>query len=458
MSDSSLKQALLWASSGVSLVLPEMLSAFVGNAQMFFDKRFAEDENKAAEVTSAANLEVAYGFFERHEGRDEKPFVYQDGIAVIPVHGTLLNRFNSSWGYVTGYGYVRRVLNAALSDPDVEVIVLDINSPGGEAAGNFELAREIRQATETKPVLAMIDSIAASGGLSIAVSCTRVYAIPSAAVGSIGAYRMHVDYSENLKQAGIKVTFAKSGEHKVDGNPYEPIGADVLADWVSDADEIRANFAELVAEMRGIDLNSVLATEGRVYSAKEALDLGLIDEVKTTTEAIAAFVAWRTDHDIPDELENEQMSDQTSSTAAAASLTAEQVAEIAAKAAAAAIAADREEIRKAQATADARAAEISALPEGSDKPKLVAALVADPAISAAQAKIVLAAAAPEATSTSTQGGSVDTTNHLAAAMADTGSTGDIGSGDGAGQMSDDAKGTKALIESFVAAGGKVKAA
>ena len=74
------------------------------------------------------SLELAYGCdSEMPDEAARKPFVYRDGIAVIPVHGTLINRFNNCWGFVTGYNYIRRQINLAAFDDDVEVIVLDID-------------------------------------------------------------------------------------------------------------------------------------------------------------------------------------------------------------------------------------------------------------------------------------------------------------------------------------------
>ena len=182
------------------------------------------DEGAALEVTSRENLALAYGYDDSDAG-SRKPFVFSDGIAVIPIHGTLINRFNSSWGFVTGYNYIRRMLNLAIADDDVEVIVFDVDSPGGEAAGCFELAREIMMSRNVKPSLSMVDSVAASGGMALAGSATTMYAIPSARIGSIGVYRMHVSYEKALKNEGIKVTFAKAGDHKVDGNPYQVLPA-----------------------------------------------------------------------------------------------------------------------------------------------------------------------------------------------------------------------------------------
>jgi signal peptide peptidase SppA len=284
----------------------------------------AATEGVAAEVASREALELAYGYADT-EGTERKAFVYVDGVAVIPIHGTLINRFNGSWGFVTGYNYVRRMLNLALEDDDVEQIVFDVDSPGGEASGCFELAREIMMSRKIKPSLAMVDSLAASGGIALACCATTMYAIPSARIGSIGVYRMHISYEGALKQEGIKVTFATAGEHKIDGNPYKDLPQSVLDEWTESAGKTWDDFIALVAEARDMSEADVRATQARVYRADEALDKGLIDAVKTTTEAIDAWLAELADGDPSTDEEEEAMNDKAKGSEVASGLTRDEV-------------------------------------------------------------------------------------------------------------------------------------
>lgn len=288
-------EALSRIDSRDMLILQDTSAKVMADLTRFYDTD-ATTEGAALEVASRENLEAAYGFGPC-EDEDRKPFVYQDGVAVIPIHGTLLNRCNWSWGFVTGYQYIRRMLNLALDDDDVELIVFDVDSPGGEAAGCFELAREIMASRRVKPSLAMVDALAASGGIALGVAPTAIYAIPSARIGSIGVYRMHVSYEGALKDAGIKVTFATAGEHKVDGNPYQDLPQAVLDEWRESAGKTWDDFISLVAEARDLSEDEVRATQARVYRADEALAKGLINAVKTPTEAVAAFLAELADAD-----------------------------------------------------------------------------------------------------------------------------------------------------------------
>lgn len=286
-----------------------------------FGETDAAVDGPALEVASRESLELAYGY-EHNDDTERKPFVYVDGVAVIPIHGTLINRFNGSWGFVTGYNYIRRMLNLALDDDDVEQIVFDVDSPGGEASGCFELAREIMAARRVKPSLAMVDSVAASGGMALAGCATTMYAIPSARIGSIGVYRMHISYEGALKNEGIKVTFATAGEHKIDGNPYQDLPQAVLDEWKESAGKTWDDFIALVAEARGMSEADVRATQARVYRADEALDKGLIDAVKTTSEAIDAWLAELADGDPSTDEEDEAMTKVTQGSEVASGLTA----------------------------------------------------------------------------------------------------------------------------------------
>lgn len=236
----------------------------------------------------------------------EKPFVFAGGIAVIPVHGSLVNRFGRSWGWITGYNYIRATLAAAIADPDVTTIAMDINSPGGEAAGCFELCEEIRAAREEKPILAIVDAGAYSGAYAIASACSKIFCTPSGGVGSIGAYTVHVDYSESLKAEGIKVTVVKSGDFKAAGNPWQPLPDEVVAEMQASVDKIRQTFCEQVAAGRdGLEVQQLLDTEARCYNADDALALGLIDGVASPSVAIQSYLSGAANTDEEDNSMNE---------------------------------------------------------------------------------------------------------------------------------------------------------
>lgn len=266
------------------LVAPHASMAF---ASSLAGARKPEEFDHSLDVAAVYGASVA--------PREEKTFAFDPsaGVAFIPVRGTLLNRFNGAYSSVTGYQAITQMAVAAAADPQVRAGAMDVDSFGGEAAGCFESAAAVRAAFRAagKPLIAVVNSNAYSAGYAMAAAADRIVLIPSGGAGSIGVVTMHVDFSKGLAESGIRVTYIHGGSHKVDGNPYQPLPDDVRADIQTRIDERHAAFVAHVASMRGISEQAVRDTEARTYSAKDALALGLIDEINTAPEAYTAFVA-----------------------------------------------------------------------------------------------------------------------------------------------------------------------
>jgi signal peptide peptidase SppA len=246
------------------------------------------DTKSAQESFLERRGEICDAFGMRGE-LQEKPFAYVNGLAIIPVSGTLINRFSGCYGYVTGYNFIRQQLNFALGDPDVKGIILDINSYGGEAAGCFELSADIAAARKIKPITGVIDSNAYSAGYAIASACSKIVLTPSGGVGSVGVVAMHVDMSKMYADWGIKVTLIYEAEHKVDGNPYEPLPKDVQANIQAAIHISYEAFVNLVAKNLGVDAQKIRDTKSQIYKADDALALGLIHAIATPNQAAQAF-------------------------------------------------------------------------------------------------------------------------------------------------------------------------
>ena len=242
-------------------------------------------ERKRAEVMES--LCAAYGFDSKAQN---KPFAFQNGVAIIPIHGSLINRFGQCYGYVTGYNFIRRQRDAAMADPDVTAIVYDVNSGGGEAAGCFELADESFALRGTKPTISVVDSACYSAAYALASTSDQVVVTPTGGAGSVGVYTMHVDMSKMLENWGLEITLIHAGEHKVDGHPYAELPEDVRADMQKSVDATYNKFVESVARNRNLSVEAVKDTQARCYSADDALALGLIDSVASPLEAIRAFL------------------------------------------------------------------------------------------------------------------------------------------------------------------------
>lgn len=210
------------------------------------------------------------------------------GVAVIPVHGVLVPRAANidACETMTSYEGLRRDIRAAINDPTVERIVLDIDSPGGSVAGAFELAHDIRQMAQQKPISGVINFMGYSGGYLIAAACSEIIVSRTSGVGSIGVIASHMDRSALNEQMGVKVTTVYAGAHKNDLTPHEPISEQslkVLTDLVNEGYEM---FVSAVSEYRGLAAAAVRATEAGLYRGQAAVDAGLADRLQAPQDAI----------------------------------------------------------------------------------------------------------------------------------------------------------------------------
>lgn len=206
--------------------------------------------------------------------------------AVIPVFGALINRFNATFGFITGYNYIKNAIATALADESVDSIILDINSGGGEVAGCFETVDYIKAARSQKEIHAIVDSNCYSAAYAIASACTSIKATPSSGIGSVGVVAMHASYEKMLENEGISVTFIKAGDHKVDGNPYEELSDSVKADMQKRIDATYQEFVSLVSVNRSLAVEDVVKTQAACYTAQEAKSIGLIDDVISVEGAV----------------------------------------------------------------------------------------------------------------------------------------------------------------------------
>jgi signal peptide peptidase SppA len=214
----------------------------------------------------------------------------QGVVAVIPIHGAIERR-SSFLGELFGSASLeslRAQLRGALADPEVRGIVLSVDSPGGTAAGVQELAAEIRAARGTKPILAHVDITAASAAYWLATQADEVVVTPSGQVGSVGAYAIHEDVSAALDKAGIKITIVSAGEHKVEGNEFEPLTDEARQAIQERVDAVYEQFVADVARGRNTTSAKVKADygKGRMLLANDALAAGMVDAIDTLDGAI----------------------------------------------------------------------------------------------------------------------------------------------------------------------------
>ncbi len=210
------------------------------------------------------------------------------GIAVIPIHGTLVRRtlgLEVDSG-LTSYQSIAAQLDAALADPRARAILLDVDSPGGEAGGVFDLADRIRAATRIKPVWAVANDLAFSAAYALASAANRVFVSRTGGVGSIGVIALHADQSEKDAQDGVRYTTVFAGAHKNDLNPHAPPSDEALATLQTEVNRVYDLFVATVAQHRGLPPERVRGTEAGLFFGQDAIAAGLADALGTREDAL----------------------------------------------------------------------------------------------------------------------------------------------------------------------------
>jgi signal peptide peptidase SppA len=228
---------------------------------------------------------------------DNQAYAVSDGVAYISVSGALVHRsrMEADSSYLLGYNELAMQVEEAMADRSVHAVLLNFDSPGGEAQGAFEFADRLAALRgQGKRFVAMADGMAASAAYLAAAAADEIVLTPTAYVGSIGVVMRHVDFSQAMAADGIKVTPIYAGAHKVDGNPYEPLPAAVRADMQAEIDGVYEMFVQSVATHRRMDPMAVRQTQARVYRGAAALAAGLADRLGTTDQVITELAAQRT--------------------------------------------------------------------------------------------------------------------------------------------------------------------
>lgn len=214
-----------------------------------------------------------------------------NGIAVLPVTGTLVHRLGGMRPFsgMTGYDGIVACLQQAMADSQVRGVLLDIDSPGGQAAGAFDCADMIYRLRQQKPVWALCNDTACSAAMLLASACSRRLVTQTSRIGSIGVMMSHVSYAGHLAQAGVDITLIYAGAHKVDGNQFEALPAEVRQDMQQRIDAAHRMFAEKVAMYTGLSVDAVTGTEAAVFEGQSGIEAGLADELINASDAISVM-------------------------------------------------------------------------------------------------------------------------------------------------------------------------
>jgi len=205
--------------------------------------------------------------------------------AVIPMYGILAQRasmFADTSTSGVAIDELRLSLREALADPQVRSIVFDIHSPGGSVDGVTEFAAELRAARAgSKPIVAQVNTLAASAAYWLASQMSEIVMSPSGEVGSIGVYAMHEDVSKAAEMKGVTTTLVSAGKYKVEGNQFEPLTDEARGAIQDQVDTFYNQFLGDVAKGRSATPTAVADGygEGRTMLAAKALEAGMVDRI-----------------------------------------------------------------------------------------------------------------------------------------------------------------------------------
>lgn len=266
-------------------------------AQRLFNTPLAIHPSKAEVIMAAVMDRFGISRIESSFAMEDDDYCYDDdqgrntrrdpgydnveGVAVIPVRGTLVQKLGSlrPWSGMTGYDGIRQAFLTAMADPEVEGVCLDIDSPGGEVAGCFDLVDVIYNARGEKPIYAILSESAYSAAYAIASAADKIYVPRTGGVGSIGVITMHIDWTQRIKDEGLKVTIVTFGSRKAEGSPYRELSDEALAAIETDINAMGELFVDTVARNRGISAKIIKSTQAACFMAADGVELGLADGV-----------------------------------------------------------------------------------------------------------------------------------------------------------------------------------
>jgi len=189
-------------------------------------------------------------------------------------------------GVITQNPWLVEQLEQAAEDPRTKALMVVINSPGGSTYGGEELYTSLRKVAAVKPVVAVIGTLGASAGYMTAVAADHVLARETSLTGSIGVLFQTAEFSKLMEKVGVSAESIASGPLKDEPSPIKPLspaGREQIRNMVL---ETHAWFVDLVASRRHLDRAEVAKlADGRVYSGRAALQLGLIDGLGAEAEA-----------------------------------------------------------------------------------------------------------------------------------------------------------------------------
>lgn len=213
-----------------------------------------------------------------------------DGVAIINVSGSLVDEtlgWRGKYYGMTGYGDIQRAAVAAVKNPEVSSIMLNIKSGGGAVSGVQETADLLANIDKIKPVTTYTSSYMGSAALWLGMSGREVFASETAIVGSIGTLIVMTSRHRMLQENGIDAVVVRSGKYKALGHPAEPMSDEAVAQAQEKADYLADIFLSYVAGRRKVTKAAADSKfgQGREFIGTQAAAVGLIDKVVSYSDA-----------------------------------------------------------------------------------------------------------------------------------------------------------------------------
>ncbi len=218
--------------------------------------------------------------------------IVDDSVAIVEVYDTLFHHGGGFLSFLfggTSYEDIRTSFRSATEDDSIKTTVLLIDSPGGEVPGVFDLAEDIYNARNKKPIIAVANESIYSAAYLIASAAHKIYVPRTGIIGSIGVIAIHVDTSEMEEKMGVKYTSIYAGAKKDARSRHKPLSEEAFKDVKAEVDKIYELFVDTVARNRNISAEAVKATEAATFLGDEGIKVGLVDEVLSWDGVMETF-------------------------------------------------------------------------------------------------------------------------------------------------------------------------
>ena len=244
-----------------------------------------EDALKQVAGTATAKELKSVSIQQYHSAKTDYNAKVKNRIAVIYAQGPIL--YGEGSETVIAQGIFKEALEAAVNDDWVKAIVIRVNSPGGNALTSEIIWQAIEEAKKEKPIIASMGNIAASGGYYIVAGADKIFADPLTITGSIGVFATFPNVRGLTNDLGINAEQVTTHDNALGYSIFEPLQSGFKQAAVESIEKIYDTFKDRVSKGRNLSSDEVeTIAQGRVWSGKSAVDIGLIDTLGSLEEAI----------------------------------------------------------------------------------------------------------------------------------------------------------------------------